>query len=284
MLGRIGRAWPRLFTGMALLSLFLVLGAQLGLFHWPEDLSGPIGWLAIAITVFICVFVPVAVFAALWPGMLGMVELVLIALVLAVPVSALRLSLDLPGWTDCIVLAGLYLAAYQVLYGDWLARLGRRDTRTRSWRYEVPDPIETVWARLAPLPENAGTYYWPKAEFLAPPEGSDADFVLHAPRRRGLAPAVEAIHVEALEPGREITYRAEPLPGSHGVKERTTLRLTSVGTRTRIELDLTFLDVPLAHRFRIWLNNDANDFAASLRNRARGRRDSSVHGRQVLPV
>lgn len=284
MLGRIGRAWPRMLVGLVLFLLFLLFGAQLGAFEWPDDLTGPLGWLAIAITALICVFVPVAVFAALWPGMLGMVELVLVALVLAVPFTVLRQVLGLPGWTDCIVLACLYLAVYQMLYGDWLARLGRRDSRTHSWRYEVPDPLDAVWARLAPLPENAGTYYWPKAEFLAAPNGSNADFVLHAPRRRGLAPAVEAIHVEALEPGRALTYRAEPLPGSHGVKERQTLRLTHIGTRTRVEHEVTFLDVPLAHRFRIWLNNDAKDFAASLKYRARGRRDTSVHGRQVLPA
>lgn len=291
MLGRILRAWPRLVAGMGLLSLSMVLAWATGIADaqtGSEQVSAPGGVVLLAISLVIAIFlvvaVPVSVLAALVPGCLGIIELFLIAIFFAIPVTLVRQMIGLPAWIDCFTIAALYLAAYQVFFGSWLDGLGRRDTRTHRACFEVPDPVEAVWSRIAPLPENAGTYYWPKAEFMSPPEGSSADFILHAPRRRGLSPAIDVFRVEALEPGRAVTLLSEPVPGGHGVKERQSLRLTPVGTGTRVELEVTFLDVPLSHRIRLWLGNDAKDFAVSLRNRAQARKDSTVHGRQVLPV
>ena len=291
MLCRVVRAWPRLVAGTILLALFLGLGWATGITGDvidEEALSRPGGGvffaIALAVVSFGIVAIAVVLFAVLAPGLLNMIELLPIALILSIPVTLLRQPIGLPGWIDWAAMLALYVAAHKVLYGPWLASLGRKDTRTRRLAFEVAEPVETVWARLVPLPENAGTYYWPQADFLAPPEGSEADFVLHAPRRDGLPPSIDAYHVERLDPGCAITFASAPLPGPYGIKERQSLRLTPADPGTRVELAVTFLDVPIAHRIRLWLGNDARDFAASLKNRARGRRDNTIHGRQVLPA
>lgn len=292
MFGRIARSWPRLVAGMTLMGLFLGLCAVTGAagdnVMPPPPADEPLRIVAYAaailITLFIVVSVPIVVFAVFAPSLLNLIELLALALIATIPFALLREAAALPAWVDCFAIFGFYLVFFNILSGRWLAWLGRRDSRTYRMSFVVPDGPDAVWSRIAPLPENAATFYWPKAEFMAAPEGSDADFVLHAPRRSGLQPAIEATWIEAIEPGRHLTHRSEPLPGSFGVKERQSLTLTPLGTRTKVNVQVTFLDVSLPVRIRLWLNNDASDFAASLRNRARGRRDGSVHGRQVLPA
>ena len=291
MFGRIMRTWPRVVAGMGLLTLFLGLSWVTGIAEQPilsEDLASPRGVIifavALLIVVFGCVALPTWVFAALAPGMLGLVDLALMTFLLGIPATLALAVAGAPGWVYCAALAAIYLVAHQIFYGRWLSGFAARNTRPFAKTFTVTAAIDTVWARLAPLPENEGTYYWPKATFEDGPEDNDADFILRAPRRRGLKDADELIWIETLEPGRALTLRSEPLPGTFGVKERRSLRLTEVGDKTGVEVETTFLNVSPFHRFRLWLNNDAREFSVSLQNQSMGRKDRSTHGRQMLPA
>ncbi|MEL7461526.1 MAG: hypothetical protein AAGJ39_11245 [Pseudomonadota bacterium] len=290
MFGRMMRTWPRLVAGMGLLALFLGLCWATGIADQPippEDLNSTRGRVIFAVSMLIVIFGLVALptwgLAAIAPGMLGLVDLFLLTLLCGIPATLALGALGAPGWTYCLMLGAIYLVLHQVFYGRWLEGVFTRDTRTRRDVFDVAEPCQVVWGRLAPLRENQDTFYWPRAQFGDAPEGSGADFALHAPRRRGLKDADELIWIEALEPSRAVTIRSEPLPGAFGVKERRALRLSEVGAHTRVEIETTFLDVSIFHRFRLWLNNDATEFAVSLKNRALGRKDRTTHGRQVLP-
>lgn len=291
MFGRMMRTWPRLVAGMGLLTLFLGLAWVTGIAEHPipaEELASPRGVIiftvALLVVVFGCVALPTWAFAALAPGMLGLVDLALMTFLFGIPATLALAALGAPGWVYCAALAAIYLAMHQIFYGRWLAGFAARDTAPyRDW-FNVSEPLETVWSRLAPLPEHEGLYYWPKATFEEAPEGSDADFILRAPRRRGLKNADELVWIEAIEPGRALTLRSEPLPGTFGVKERRSLRLTEAGDQTLVRIETTFLQVSVFHRFRLWLNNDAREFSVSLKNQSMGRKDRSTHGRQMLPA
>lgn len=288
MFGRMMRANRRLLVGMGLLSLFLALGWVTGLGEQPiptEELQSTQGMVIFAIALFIvifgCIALPVWVLAAVAPGMLAVVDLMLLTLVITVPVTVVFKPLGLPGFAYFAAFLAIYLGLQRIFYGPWLAGVGQKDTRTYRAVFEVPETIETVWAKLAPLPENAKTFYWPKAEFRAAPEGSGADFVLFSPRRWGLQDAIEAAWVEHHVPGREVTLRLEPQKDSFSANERLSLRLSPVGARTRIEIEVTFLQMSPFHRFRVWLGHDAREFALSLKSHALGRPDRTVFGRQA---
>ena len=291
MFGRIARTSRRVAFGGALLILFIALGWATGLSEVPAELQYIDGAVEIAVflvavilVILILIGAPAIVLATLAPGMLPLIDLVAMSLVVGVPLTLLMRVFEPPYWTYCIGLFAIYLVLQRIFYGPWLGSFRAKNSKTYKNSFEVPEAPDAVWARLAPLPENAKSYYWPKAEFSAPSEGSDADFVLTSPRRKGLQDSVEAVWIENLDPGRTMTIRSQPLNGGASVQERYSLTVSPVGPRTRVEIENTFVEASAFQRFRVWLNNDANDFGASLKNRALGRRDGSVHGRQVLPA
>jgi len=205
-----------------------------------------------------------------------------VALVAMVPFGLARMSAGLPAWIDCVFFGAAIFALSHITAGLWLTGLGRRDTALKRAVFEVPGSVDEVWSRIVPLPENAGAYYWPRAAFLAPPEESDADFILLSPVRSHINTPLEAFWIEAREADGMVTLRSKPLPGSSGLSERRTFRLEPVGSGTRVGIDLRFLDVPLGRRIGLWINNDPNEYFASLRAQASGRRDRSLHGRYML--
>ncbi len=291
MFGRIARTSRRVLFGGLLLTLFLLLSWVTGIGVLPEDFSELSGAVEIGIFVLALLIVvgmliggPAIVLAVVAPGMLPLIDLVAMALVLGIPMTLAMTALDLPYWAYCLGLFGIFLVLQKVFYGPWLKGFMAKDSQTYRMAFEVPEAPETVWARLAPLPENERSYHWPKATFTKAPDGSDADFTLTSPRRSGLKDAVEAVWIEDLSEGQAITIRTKPLNGGAAISERFSLSVRPVGPRTRVEIGNTFLEASLFHRFRIWLNNDPRDFGVCLRNRAQGRRDGSVHGRQVLPA
>lgn len=291
MWGRFGRAWRRLLAGMALLAAFLVLSWSSGAEALPfdPDLHGPVATtlilgLTAVITALIIVAPPLFILTTIAPGLLAIIETLMIALIVSIPFLMARRDLGLPAWIDCVVLGAWAYSISKVLSGLWLPRLARRDTAAATTRFLVGEPHQDLWARLVPLPENRATYYWPRAQFMAAPDGSDADFVLEQPVRRNLVKPLDAIWVEALQPGRSITFRSEPVSDPHGMKERQTITLEPMGDRTMVTVTATFLDVPLGARFRLWMNNEPKDYFASLKYHAKAVKDRSIHGLQALPA
>ncbi|MDJ1009766.1 MAG: hypothetical protein QNJ13_18320 [Paracoccaceae bacterium] len=287
MLGRIGRAWRRMVVGIGLTFVFVVLSFATGAAE--RSLDGeptPAVFLALGalIAAAIVVTALVALLAAVAPGSLPVVELVAMSLILTLPYAVFRAELGIPAWTEMVALFAIILVLDRVSTGQLLAGLGRRDTRPQRTTFLAPYPVQEVWSLIVPLPENAGTYFAPGAAFMDPPEGSDASYVLYQPKRSHLAQSPEAYWVETIDPPGAVTFRTAPLAGGPGVPDRQSFRLTAIGTRTQVEVEVSYLDVPLLRRIRLWLNNDPGDYFASLRNHAFGRRDSSIHGRQVLPA
>lgn len=283
MLGRLSRQWRRLLVGMALLIVSLAL-------YWtlhgaPDDVRfNAIFAMSVVLAALIVVGAAIAALSLVAPGSLPLVELLLITLILCVPLTYVRHQLGIPAWTDCILLGAMIVLTERVLYGDWGQGLMRRDSGPHVTRFTVPLPTDEVWKRIVPLPEHAASYFRPATDFLPAPEGSDADFILHAKRRWGLKDSVEAIHIEEYDGHSRFCYRAEPSQGSTLPAERIGIRLTPQGDGTRVEMSTTFLNAPLGTRLRLWLGRDAWDYTASVRNRLTGRRDGTVHGRQIAPV
>jgi hypothetical protein len=286
---RVLRARRRMIVGTFLLTLWIVL-VLTGYNDVPQnvELSSFGGWALFVTACFILavpiVCVTVFLLALLEPGLLPAVEVALAASAATMFVSLARMAAGLPWWIDFIVLFAAWWTLSQILAGLWLSHLGRRDTPVRRTVFVVAEPADKVWSRIVPLPENAGTYYWPKAMFLAPPDGSDADFVLLSPRRGHLPQLLEANWIEAREADRSVTLRSAPLPGSSTASERRTYRLEPVGTGTRVEIEVGFLDVPLGRRVALWISNDPGNYLDSLRDQASGRPDRSVFGREMLPA
>ncbi|MEL7026676.1 MAG: hypothetical protein AAGO57_05525 [Pseudomonadota bacterium] len=291
MFGRMGRAWRRIAVGTLLFSILLWVTWHAGVLpdapsldevQTPTDIAAFA--IAIVIVAFGCVAVVVWTLAVLMPGLLASVDLLLLTLLLGLPLATLLSDANLPGLAIWVVYMAIFFALDRMIYGTWLSEILPRNSKTKVTAFEIAEPLGDVWARLAPLPENAGRYYWPNAGFRDPPPGSDADFVMQAPRRWGLKDVQDEIWIEDLDPGRSVTLRSRPMSKGTAVSERLQLRLWEVGDKTRVELQITFLRPSIFQRFRIWLSNDVEDFFASQKNRALGRRDGTVHGRQMRPA
>ena len=154
MFGRIMRTWPRVVAGMGLLTLFLGLSWVTGIAEQPilsEDLASPRGVIifavALLIVVFGCVALPTWVFAALAPGMLGLVDLALMTFLLGIPATLALAVAGAPGWVYCAALAAIYLVAHQIFYGRWLSGFAARNTSGRNTgQGQVADKLNTTGA------------------------------------------------------------------------------------------------------------------------------------------
>lgn len=286
MLDRILRQYRRLGFGMLMFSIFMgayaVFVGWPGTDNFPQDSIAIISMtLAVLITAFLIVGAAIVVLGIIAPGSLPLIEIVSIALFVGTPLVALRKTLGLSSHFDLIVILGALILVERLIVGDWGAKIRRRDVAPKTTRFTVPLSPEEVWKKVVPLPGHGASYFRPSTDFLAAPDGSDADFVMHSKRRWGLKDSVEQVYVEANDPCTHFRFRSEASLGSAMPGERVDIRLAPGTDGTTMDLTVAFLNVSLGMRLRLWLGQDARDYAKSVRNRLLGRRDGTIHGSQI---
>lgn len=287
MFARLVRQYRRIGFIALLLGLYFVLALVAGQADAPV-MAGPVaGPIGVLLALLIVAAVPTLVLALLLPGFLPLLELWLLAILLAAAldplVAPLLTALDAPALTYCLSLLLAFVMVERCLYGPWLRNLHRRDMRARTHSFTIRATPAELWPVLVPDPRHVDRYHWPQASFLAPEQGSDADLVLILPRRTGYKDAAFDIVTEAREDPRHVTYRALPRAGCDDPAERVQIELAPIDeTRTKITYTRQLLDIPIGKRLFFWLSHDFRDTCASLRARLSKRPDRSLQGAQML--
>ena len=281
MIGVFLRQWRRVLVGAILLEVFLILGVLVGL-GVPLEGGGPFGTL-VAATIIVVLAIPAAmalILAVLRPGALSLIEWLGLSLVLGALTAPLLVLVELPALVICLHVGLVMLASHWLLGGAWQARFAGPG-RPRTARFRVPLPPEEVRQGLRPDPNRPEGHYWPGTRFLPPPPGSDADFVMVRPRRGGLRDETWLTTVEDHADGYGFSLMLRPV--SDGVDPHATLDFAIAprprGTEVRVRQ--TVLRARPGQHLFWWLGSDLRDHCASMHARLTGRRDLSMHGRQM---
>ncbi|KIC35263.1 hypothetical protein [Leisingera sp. ANG-M7] len=288
MFSRIFRQYRRFLLGCALLTLGTILATELG-FSEPFEVEGPpvLTAISLILAVVILMGLLITVFTLLLPAWLPMVEVVLLALLLSLPLEPVwqlvAAKTGAPDWISCFLLAGLIVAVERFIYGSWQPRSWRRDLKPCTTTFTVPGTPEIVWAKLAPIPAHKESYYWPDASFLPSKENSSADFILSLPRKDIYKDVLVEIRINKSDAPRHLSYRADPLAKGNEVAYAVEFRIDPIShERCRVTYSRQLLSVTPGKRLFLYLTNDFRDMRASLRARLSGRRDRSIQGLQML--
>ncbi len=289
MLDRLQRQWRRFVLCTLLFGLFVTSAALFGMWQVLPDPHEPDAGLWIALTLLV-VGVPLVLATYLAPFCLQAMEIVLLALI---SVAILHPVLDrLTGadgvgpWAYGLTLFITYSGIYKLVYGDLLIDVWRSDIPARTTNFMIDRPIEDVWAGLFPSPETAARRYWPQTQFLAPPSGTEADFLMILPRKDGYNDSSTLLTIEAAKPRTYFRTLSRPLiassrRGDYSVREEITLT-EHANERTEVSLTRSFMNVPFGIRLFWFLMEDLKDAASCMKARLEGKRDWSLLGAQLL--
>ena len=282
MIGVFLRQWRRIMLGAALVIAFLGAMILTGNQAAP-DLSGPpvVAVLAIALTGLIVSGGLTLVLSVLRPGFLPLVERGFLVLSLAGLILPALAPLGLPGWSSCGVFALLFLAVSYALAGSWQSRFAGPG-RPHTGQFRVALPLDEVRRRVIPDPATISRHYWPGSRVADAPDGSDADFVLTRPRHGRWPDCVMNVRVTEDVPGRLWTIEAAPVEGDASPPTRTRIGLAPTPRGTHVTVTEQILSALPGHRLDWWLMGDFHDHLASMKARLTGRRDLSIHGRQMV--
>ncbi|WP_170381269.1 hypothetical protein [Ruegeria atlantica] len=286
MLTRIFLQYRRFFLCCILLSVFFYLATLLGYGEWPEDVRGPLAPLAYIITIAICIGTPIIVFSLLATFMLPLMEIWLVSLIVLMlvftPMRALLPADSIPGWVDCIALGALSILTYLAVYGSWFGGIMKKHMKKHTKTFHLTGDPEDIWNAFFPNPENPDRYYWPNTQFLPPPNGSKASFVMTLPRRGDLENMTQKVFIEYAQPFSEFRFSTRSLPGCSDPNQIVEVKITPTGTKCQVEYTRQLIDVPIGKRLFLYLSNDFRDTVHSMKRRFSGRRDGSLQGRQML--
>lgn len=277
MIGLFLRQWRRILLAAAFLAASLVLAALTG--RAPGDVeTDPLGIFVLAafLTSLVVVTPLAALLSALAPRLLALFEPAGMALFTGVAVMPAWTRLGLPEWADCLLIGGLIYLAGVVLDGRWQARFAGPG-RARTASVTIARPGDAVWRALRPDPSRPEAHYWPGTAI----EGEDPwRFVMVRPRRGRLPDERVSVAVEEAVPGRHFTMTLEPEGAGPRLRLETGLAETEKGTRVTVTEQV--LSATPGARFFWWLSADLKDHLASMKNRIEGRRDPTLHGRQMI--
>ncbi|MGB5560334.1 MAG: hypothetical protein WBN04_20260 [Paracoccaceae bacterium] len=290
MIDRLLRQWRRFLLCTILFGLFMTLAAISGMWQispYPRGLSAGI---SIALTLLIVVVVPLVLATYFAPSCLPAMEIVLMALIAVAilrPILELLIGADGVGpWSYGLTLLIAYFGIYKLIYGDWLTDFWRRDVPTRTTNFTIDRPIEEVWAGLFPSPETAARYYWPQTQFVAPPAGTGADFLMISPRKDGYNDSSALLNIEAAKSRTHFRILSRPLisssrQGDYSMREEVTLT-EHANEGTEVTLTRSFMNVPFGTRLFWFLMEDIKDAASCMKARLEDKRDWSLLGAQLL--
>ena len=282
MIGTFLRQWRRILLSTLAFMAFVAVGRALG-YPGMEGLTG--GPVLIVVSVFLACLIVVTgatlVLSVLMPTLLPLVERTGVALILATPAGPVLAAWGWPGWTQCVVLFVAIQAVSYAVAGGWQARLARPG-RPRTGSFTTRLPMAEVRRRLIPHPADAASYYWAGTSFAEAPDGSDADFVMTRPRRGALPDAVDAVRIREEVPGRLWSWEAVPVDGGAAPAVRTTVGIAPTARGTRVTVCEQVFSAPPGMLLHWWLSGDFRDHLASMKARLAGRRDVSIHGRQMV--
>ncbi len=286
MLTRVILQYRRFVLCSILFTVFFSLGILLGYAEWPENVRGPLAPVAYLIAVIICVGTPIVLFSVLATFMLPLVEIWLVSLIVLMlvftPMRAFLPTDTIPGWVDCIALGALSILTYLAVYGSWFGGIIKKDMKKHTKIFYLAGEPEDIWNAFFPNPENPNRYYWPNTQFLPPPNGSKASFIMTLPRRGDLENMTQEVFIEYAQPFSEFRFSTLSLPGCSDPNQIVEVKITPNGKKCQVEYTRQLVDVPIGKRLFLYLTNDFRDTVHSMKRRFAGRRDGSLQGRQML--